>query len=179
MSIEPIEENGVPGDSGSATGLPTGHLAGGFISHQAMLRQVFALAEQRNWQKLVICDPNFEAWPLGEAQVVAHLNAWSGRGKELVMLAHRFDWVQSRCARFVNWRNTWSHIVSCCTVATTDREVTQGLIWTPEWALKLQDQESFAAISSENPRFRAEMASTLHNLQQRSRPGFAVNILGL
>ena len=53
------------------------------------------------------------------------------------------------------------------------------MVWTPEWAFELQDPDSFAAISSENPRFRAELSSKLDNLQQRGRPGFPVNVLGL
>ena len=53
------------------------------------------------------------------------------------------------------------------------------MVWTPEWALELQDSDSFAAISSENPRFRAELSSKLGNLQERGRPGFPASVLGL
>ena len=161
-----------------ATGLPIG-LQRGVASFQALVRRVMAQAVQREWSRLVLCDPDFEAWPLGESQLVADLMAWSRRGREVVLLAHRFDAVQARHARFVTWRKTWSHIVECCVVATTDRELPQGMIWTPEWALQVQDAEGFACIGSENQRFRAELSSKLDLLRQRSRPGFAVNILGL
>jgi hypothetical protein len=144
-----------------------------------MVRQVFALAARRGWQKIVICDPDYDAWPLGESQLVADLNAWSGRGRELVMLAHRYDRVQARQARYVAWRQTWSHIVNCGVVATIDRDATQTLIWTPEWAMQMQDAERFACIGSENPRFRSELASKLAGFAQRGRPGFPVNVLGL
>lgn len=166
------------GEGASATGLPTGQFHG-IASFQAVVRQVFALAAPRAWQKIVICDPNYEAWPLGEAQLVDDLKAWSSRGRELVMLAHRFDWVQARQARYVEWRKTWSHIVNCCVLATNDCEATQTLIWTPEWALQMQDAERFACVSSENPRFRSELASKLTGFAQRGRPGFPVTVLGL
>ncbi len=165
--------------SGEVTGLPVGQFPGGVQSFQALMRQVFAKAVERNWQKLIICDPSFEAWPLGESQVVEDLNRWIGRSKTFVMLAHRFDAVQSRQPRFVGWRSTWSHCIQCCSIATSDREPTQCMVWTPEWAFELQDPDSFAAISSENPRFRAELSSKLDNLQQRGRPSFPVNVLGL
>jgi hypothetical protein len=164
---------------GERTGLPVGQFAGGVHSFQALIRQVLALAAERNWPTIIGCDPTYEAWPLGESQVIGDLNRWVGRGKKWVMLAHRFDVVQSRHPRFVGWRATWSHCIECCSIATSDRETTQGMLWTPEWALELQDSDSFAAISSENPRFRAELLAKLTHLQQRGRPGFPVNVLGL
>ena len=91
---------------GEVTGLPVGQFAGGVKSFQALIRQVLAQAAERNWQKLVICDPTYEAWPLGDAQVIDDLSRWIGRSKTLVMLAHRFDAVQARQARFVGWRTT-------------------------------------------------------------------------
>lgn len=160
------------------TGLSTGQMSG-IASFQDLVRQVFAQAVQRSWQKIILCDPNYEAWPLGEAQLTEDLNAWSKSGRELVMLAHHFDWVQARQARFVAWRRMWSHISQCCVLATTDRTATQTMIWTPEWAMQIQDGESFAGVASESPRFRSELLLQLEGLKQRGRPGFPVNVLGL
>lgn len=166
------------GERGEVTGLPVGRVAG-LHAFQQLVREVLAKAAERRWQKLVLCDPNYEAWPLAEAQPIQGLQQWAGQGREFVMLAHRFDWVQARQARMVHWRTMWSHVIACGAIATSDREAVQTFIWTPEWAFSLQDGDHLVGISSENARFRAELARKLENLKMRSQAGFPVNVLGL
>ena len=67
----------------------------------------------QNWREIVLSDPDFDDWPLGERAVVDALQAWSAAGRSFVLLAQRFDVFERGHARFVHWRRMWSHIVEC------------------------------------------------------------------
>lgn len=82
--------------------------------HEA-LRQAFAEAAVAGSAELRLCDNDFADWPLGEREVVAQLERWAASRRRITLVARHFDEVVRRHARWVAWRQTWSHIVSCRT----------------------------------------------------------------
>ena len=52
--------------------LPEGRLSGRTV-FVGLLRQAFAAAAEEGWTRIVLCDPDFADWPLGEREVVAAL----------------------------------------------------------------------------------------------------------
>ena len=96
----------------AATGLLEGPFAGRDAFRQ-QVRDALACAAAQRWRHLVLCDASFEDWPLGEAAVVESLQAWARVGRQFTMLAVGYDGLVRHHARFVAWRQTWSHLIDC------------------------------------------------------------------
>lgn len=60
-------------------------------------------------------DADFMRWPLGEPLVTDLLQQWMLQhgGARWTLLAGGFDVIQRAHPRWVSWRQTWSHRVSC------------------------------------------------------------------
>ena len=100
MTIEP----------GSSSGLITSR--GEF---HAALRAALADAANHGARELWLCDNDFADWPIGERAVVESFAQWAASSRRLTLVARHFDDVARRHARWVEWRRTWSHIVTCRT----------------------------------------------------------------
>src|SRR5690349_1272803 len=74
-----------------------------------LVRDALACAAREGWREIILADPGFEDWPLGERAVAESLQAWSSGGRSIVLLAHDYDAVLRQHARFVQWRRQWSH----------------------------------------------------------------------
>ena len=79
----------------------------------AALRTALAEAAAVGCRELWLCDNDFADWPLGERAVVESLAQWAGSHRGLTLIAHSFDEVARRHARWNEWRRQWSHIVHC------------------------------------------------------------------
>lgn len=82
--------------------------------HNAV-RDAFAEAASVGCHELLLCDANFADWPLGERAVIEHLASWATSHRRLTLLAEDFSELQRRHPRWVEWRQTWSHVVHCRT----------------------------------------------------------------
>ena len=76
----------------------------------ATLSQVSASSGECRW-----ADPDFAHWPLGERAVTDVLQRWMREhgGASVTLLAGQFDVLQRLHPRWLSWRQTWSHRVSC------------------------------------------------------------------
>ena len=92
--------------------LPSGRFSGR-ETFQQLVRDAVATAARDGWQEIFISDANFHDWPLGERAVVEALQDWARSGRRFTMLACSYDDVIRRHARFVRWRGTWDHIITC------------------------------------------------------------------
>jgi hypothetical protein len=110
--------------------LPEGRFTGR-TEFTDMIRQAFAAAAQQGWREIIVCDPDFEDWPLGERVVVQALNDWSKTGRKFTMLAGNYDEVLRKHARFVTWRRTWAHIVECRANASAAPMKHPAPCWAP------------------------------------------------
>ena len=82
--------------------------------HSAV-RDAFAEAASVGCRELFLCDANFADWPLGERAVIEHLALWASSHRRLTLLAEDFSELSRRHPRWVEWRQTWSHVVHCRT----------------------------------------------------------------
>ena len=80
---------------------------------QSALRSAFAEAARAGSRELWLMDVDFAEWPLNEAGVIEQLDSWVSSRRSLTLIAHSFDQVAARHARWVTWRRNWSHVVSC------------------------------------------------------------------
>ena len=158
--------------------LPEGNFSG-LAAFAQRVRDALACAAREGWSHMVWSDADFLDWPLREKAVVESLNAWAGSGRRLVLLAHRFDEVQRHHARFVQWRNTWDHVVDCRVCKQRDASELPSALWSPHWVMRRLDLERSTGVSGTEPQRRVLLKEELDEWRRQSSPGFPSTILGL
>lgn len=64
-------------------------------------------------RRLLLADADFSAWPLNAEPVRAALTAFVRMpGRQVLMIANRFDRVEPRHPRFFAWYRVWCHTVT-------------------------------------------------------------------
>lgn len=144
-----------------------------------VVRQALACAARDNWPAMVWSDPTFEDWPLGERAVTESLLAWSRGGRQLVMLAHRFDAVMRYQPRFVAWRKTWDHIIECRLCKNLEVSEVPSALWSPHWAMRRMDLVRSTGVAGLEPARRVLLKEELDECRRQSSPGFSATTLGL
>lgn len=164
-------------------GTPRGGLLEGPFTDTAefaqLVRDALACAVREGWSEMVWSDANFEDWPLREMAVIDSLNAWSRRGRKLLLLAKTFDSVQRYQARMVTWRTTWDHIVECRVCKTIDAADFPSALWSPHWVMRRLDLARSTGIAGSEPQRRVLLKEELEECRRLSSPGFSATILGL
>jgi hypothetical protein len=162
---------------------PSGLPAGRFSSRegfQQMVRDALAAAAREGWQEILISDANFHDWPLGERSVIESLQAWAATGRRFTMLAGHYDEVVRRHARFVRWRGTWDHIVTCRRSACADPLDIPSALWSPRWVMHRLDPERSVGVTGFEADRRVLLRETLDEwMRSKSSPGFPASTLGL
>jgi hypothetical protein len=151
----------------------------GVETFRQVVRDSLAAAAREGWREIVLCDPGFADWPLGEREVAQSLADWSASGRKCVLLARRWDDVIRRHARFVTWRRTWSHIVDARGCPSADALELPSAIWTPTWVMERRDVERSRGWCGAEPERRLALREKLAEWLGRSTPAFAAVTLGL
>lgn len=150
-------------------------------SFAAALRWGFDHALAQGSRGLIWVDPTFEHWPLDDVNVLQTLTSWARLpGRQLTLLAARFDELPRRQPRFTAWRKDWAHTIRALqappefsadlpTVLMDDRELSVHLIDAVNWRGR-------AAL---DPRARLLWQERVDVVLQRSEPAFAATTLGL
>lgn len=160
-------------------GLPVGRFSGR-TAFQQMVRDAFATAAREGWSDILISDANFHDWPLGERAVVESLQAWARSGRRFTMLAASYDDVVRRHARFVQWRGTWDHIMTCRKSPSADPLDIPSVLWSPAWVMQRLDPERCVGVSGPEADRRVLVRESLNEwLRSKSSPGFPFTTLGL
>ena len=165
-------------DTPSEPGLSSGPFSGR-KAFQQLVRDALACAAREGWREIILCDPDFGDWPLGERAVAQSLQAWSATGRRCTLLARRYDEVVRRHARFVSWRTTWSHIVEARACPSADPLELPSAIWSPGWVLHRLDPERSNGITGREPERRLRLGENLHEWLRKSSPSFPASTLGL
>jgi hypothetical protein len=151
----------------------------GRLAFQARLQAAFASAARQNWREIVLADPDFDDWPLGERAVVDALQAWAGAGRSLVLLAQRFDVFDRGHARFVQWRRFWSHIVDARACHGPGLPPVPSAVWTPTWFLHRIDVDHGRGVCGHAPEDRRALRERIDECLRHARPAFPASTLGL
>lgn len=154
-------------------------LIDGRIAFAQALRQALAQAARERARELCFVDPDYEAWPLDDPDVLGALTAWARLPKRrLLMIASRFDGLPRRCPRFTAWRRDWAHVVECRATEVEASQVPTLLLAGPhslQLADRLQWRGHWLADDSEISAWR----EVVDVLMQRSDADFPANTLGL
>lgn len=159
--------------------LPSGRFASRETFIQ-LVRDALATAARDGWEEIVVSDAHFHDWPLGERAVVESLQSWARTGRRFTMLARSYDEVIRRHARFVRWRGTWDHIITCRRSASADPLDIPSVLWSPQWVMHRLDPERCVGVTGREPERRVLVRETLNEwLHGKSAPGFPASTLGL
>jgi hypothetical protein len=167
-----------PTDTHNTGGLPEGRFEGP-KAFADLVRQALACAAAEPWPHLILSDPDFNDWPLGERAVVDSLNAWASPGRRIQFMARDFRLLRERHPRLVQWRVTWSHLVEAQAVRSRAGGELPSAIWSPHWMLARVDLERCVAVASSVPERRAVLQERLQSCWQQGSPGFPATTLGL
>lgn len=161
---------------------PQRGLAGAFSGSAEFaqtIRDALERAANEGWPLMVWSDPDFEDWPLGERLVVESLQAWARSGRQLILLAHRYDAMVRYKPRFVSWRKTWDHIIECRVCKNLDAGEVPSALWSSHWALRRLDVERIKGQAGLEPASRVMLKELLDECRRQSAPGFPASVLGL
>ena len=151
----------------------------GRLEFAELVRRSFDLAAEQGWREIIICDPSFEDWPLGERRVAQALHDWAASGRKLTMLAQNYNEVMRRHARFVSWRRAWSHIVECRGSASVSASDLPSAFWSPVWVFERLDPARSTGMAGPEAARRLALRERLAEKLQRSSPAFAATTLGI
>lgn len=159
--------------------LPVGRFSGREVFQQ-MVRDALLSAAQEGWPEIIVSDANFHDWPLGERSVVEALQNWSKGSRRFTMLARSYDEITRRHARFVKWRGTWDHIITCRRSPSADPLDIPSAMWSSGWVMHRLDPERCIGVSGNEPERRVLLKETLGEwIRSKSSPGFPASTLGL
>jgi len=158
--------------------LPQGPFSGR-TEFARLVRQALAAAAAQGWREMVWCDPDFGAWPLGERLVAQSLHDWAGSGRKLTVLAEHYDAVRGQHARFVTWRQTWSHVVECRKSGAVSAGRLPSALWSPGWVFERLDRQRCTGVAGSDSARRMALGERLAEHLAASSPGFSATVLGL
>jgi hypothetical protein len=165
-------------DSGAGPALASGRFSGR-EAFQQLVRDALACAAREGWREIILSDADFSEWPLAEREVAQSLAAWSAAGRHCTLLARRYDEVVRRHARFVTWRNAWSHLIDARSCAFADPLELPSAIWSPGWVLQRLDPGRSKGVCGAEPQRRLALRENLQEWLAKSSPAFAATTLGL
>jgi hypothetical protein len=144
-----------------------------------LIRLALATAAAQGWREIILCDPDFEDWPLGERAVAQALNDWCRSGRKFTMLAASYEALARRHARFVTWRRTWAHLVECRKNVATPPGDLPSALWSPHWVFQRMDLPRCIGTAGSEAARRVALKERLDELLLNSSPAFAATTLGL
>lgn len=158
--------------------LPAGPFSGP-DTFRDLVRTALAAGHEHGWRELILCDPDFADWPLGERAVAESLAAWSKSGRRCILLARTWDEAVRRHARFVDWRRTWAHIIEARACRSADPNEFPSAIWTPTWVLERRDVVQCRGWMGSEPERRLTLREKIAEWMGKSSPGFPSHVTGL
>lgn len=158
--------------------LPRGRFAGREAFRQ-LVRDALACAARDGWRQIILCDADFQDWPLGERAVAQSLHDWSATGRRCTLVARRYDAMVRTHARFVEWRRTWSHIVEARACPAAGALDLPSALWSPGWVMQRMDPERCNGVSGAEPERRVLLRENLDQWLLKSSPSFPAHTLGL
>ena len=151
----------------------------GIDDFRQLIRDALAAASEEGWREIILCDGSFDEWPLGERAVLESLQRWSSSGRRCTIIAQRYDSVIRKHARFVQWRGTWSHIITAVGVSSADPMEMPSAFWSPGWTLERRDLVRSNGYCGSEPERRVAVRETLNEWIRKATPAFPSSTVGL
>ncbi len=168
----------------SATPTPASTVAAGRfegrVAFEAQVLNFLQRAADERWPELIVGDPDFSDWPWGTAAATELLNRWARHGRQMTVLAYRFDALPRRHPRWVQWRGQWDHKLQCRQFQTRDVSQVPSVLWSPQWVVQRVDVLRSVGVASAERLAIVQMQEQLQEwVAHKSSPAFAASVLGL
>lgn len=158
--------------------LPEGRITGPTDFAQ-WIRQLIQAAADESWSQLCVFDPDFNDWPLGEREVVEHLNRWALAGGTLQMMARDFRVLTQRAPRFVDWRRRFDHRFEARSLSRSGADEPRLAVWSGRWALVAVDRPKVVYVASCEASVRAQLHQEWVSTWPMGTVAFPASTLGL
>jgi len=131
-------------------------------------------------RRLLLSDPDFCAWPLNAEPVRTALTAFARMpGRQVIMIASRFDRVQPQHPRFFAWYRVWGHTVTALAPVEAGADIPCLAAADRHHGLLLTDpQNSLGRRMVQDPALRRAV-DELDALAQRCERSLPATTLGL
>ncbi|MEG0920415.1 MAG: hypothetical protein RSD57_02535 [Comamonas sp.] len=157
--------------------------AGRFEGRVAFEQQVLHFlqrAANERWPTLVVGDPDFADWPWGTSEAVDLLHCWARHGRQMTVLAWRFDALPRRHPRWVQWRTIWGHKLQCRKYQARDVSQVPSVLWSPQWAVQRLEVGRCTGVASADRQSIVQLEEALQEwIRHKSSPAFPASVLGL
>ena len=168
----------MPLDEDEATSLFTGAWEGR-NRFAELIRVALSVAAEQGWSPLLLSDPDFADWPLGESGVVDALGRWAKQGRQLHFLARDYRVLRERAPRLVQWRVSWDHLVQARACRGALAERLPSALWSPQWSIERLDLDRFRGVASQDSVRSVDLRERLDACWQQGSAGFPASVLGL
>lgn len=144
------------------------------------LRAALDEVAREGCRELLLADPDFSDWPLGERAVIECLTQWASSHRRLTLVAASFDEVPRRHARFVEWRRTWAHVIDCRSNTEVETVEFPTMLLAPGLlGVRLVDRVHVRGSLTRDAADLLRWREMLDELLHRSEASFPATILGL
>lgn len=134
---------------------------------------------------LMMFDEDYAHWPLGERACVEALAQWAlgGRALHCTMLASDWQHVPKQHPRWLRWRVSWAHKLSCKVLPEDEQSALQSarpmLVIEGRLGIQLLDAEHGTGLWSRVPSTLREWWQAGDAISQRSIDAMPATTLGL
>lgn len=150
------------------------------LQFQDALRVAFVEAATKGAHELWLCDEDFATWPLGEPALIDSLTAWASGRRRMTLIARHFDEFARRHPRWVDWRRTYSHLVTCRkNVEVASGEFPVVLVASGVVTVRLSDVTRFRGRHSFEKSDELLGREQIDAVLQRSEDAFPATTTGL
>ena len=138
-------------------------------------------ADEREARTIVLADPDFADWPLGDAVVIEILTGWLRRPqRRLVLLASSFAAMPRDHPRFCVWRPDWSHAIDARTPTDAPgADLPCLLVDDGPFSLQVHDKIHWRGNAARDARGARGRRDRIDVFLQQSEPAWPVTPLGL
>ena len=144
------------------------------------VRLLFERVAQLGCKEVVLCDPDFDDWPLDEPVVLDALSRWALAHRKLTLLSGHFDHFDRAHPRWVVWRRTWGHVVDCRAADEQDAaDLPSLMVADPLGAIRRADPRHWRGWAYGQRNDMRRCTEMVDAALQRSAPAFPVTNLGL
>ncbi len=151
-----------------------------FNSRAEFAAQVRAVLE-RSRLTLQLFDPDFDVWPLGQADVEAGLRAFLGGGGSMQLALHRPGHIERECPRFMRLLRDFGHRIECRATPPGLQQLTDSFIIGDNIhiARRFHSDHMRGEVRFDDPGAVDISAERFAALWLEARPALAVTTTGL
>lgn len=145
----------------------------------AAVQLAMAHAADTGERALFFVDADFSGWPLNDTALLDALTRWAHPQRRLTLLAHHFDEMPRKHPRFVAWRRTWSHLISCRAAPEVDASEVPTLLLAGARSLQVIEKTHWRGRWLVDESEQRTWAEVVDAILQRSEEAFPATNLGL